>query len=225
MAELYEEEMREKTAAIELVKKCLRTHPGHGADFYIIDEASYSDHSGSFAARANADYLQDAYDFVRFRHGAIGTVWTGVTDKDLQEADTDELESFLLDLESLEDCCCLDDDRLYALQSEEEDDFLLRNYGDIQDRIWMRFMEALDLEDLDMVPEWVLDLDITDIFRKAMDEAGIYFEEEEGGSVFVSIADVIDLGFDADRYIYERNRDLRQLWLFPEKDVTVYYAR
>lgn len=230
--ELEDEQVQRETAKgalIQAIKKHLRENQVRDKDFLVIDEATFSDYCGGFFERANSDHLLEMYDFVGTYSGALGTVWTGVDIKDLQEADHSHLEAFHDDLVLMSDGECLDDTLLYTLLHDAEEEFLSREYADIQDKIWTRFMDALDIEDLDDLPEWVERQDVLGMFWESMERAGVYFEEEEGGNVYIDIDQVLDEGFDPHRIMYNRRQDKKQLWLFPAQLIsryapfTVYY--
>ena len=192
---------------------------------YLIDEASYSDLSGGFTERANKEYLLGIYetflDELSWRHGSV---WTCTSYDMLARAEVDTLQDLHDDLTSLFDEPCLSDTIRQRLVDEAKEDFITRHYGDIQDGIWKKMMEALGLDDVDLLPDWLLegtDL-VADIFRDAQIRSGRYFKEETGGSVWVWLEKVIDEGFDAHRFLYWKNRDANQMLLFPEEWITCY---
>jgi len=150
------------------------------AGMWVPKFTYYSDYSGGFVERSNAQYWRENYDFFSQTSGSYATVWTGICPDDLLGISEDDLERLKDDLEGLEDYPCLDDELMSTMEMEAKDEYwesdgrddlrkeLIADAGhDVMATLGAIYAPNAQID------EWFREYDLYD-----------YLEVEEGGSVY-----------------------------------------
>lgn len=94
-------------------------------ELWVINQATFSDYSGSMLERSNSAYLDGKYPFVVTVSGGHGTVWTGVREEDVVSSavvDEGDWDCFVCDIEGLSDYPALAEDLMHEMEMEAQNE-------------------------------------------------------------------------------------------------------